>query len=132
MGEQSDFCRRLLTGTFSPWPAHEFDRDFRQFLNHDRIEATVGPAERRRGAGMNCSICRNLEQAFEAGLSEYIGARSSAYFRVCTKLAAQKNVEMERARSELEVHRLVCISAVRVFALLPERDVSTSLRQLAA
>jgi hypothetical protein len=81
---------------------------------------------------MNCSICRNLEQAFEAGLSEYVEARSSACFRVCTEFAALKNVDMERARYELEEHRLQCDSAVKVRVLLPERDVSSSLRLLLA
>jgi hypothetical protein len=47
-------------------------------------------------------------------------------------IAAKKNVYMERARYELEEHRLICVSAVRVLALLPERDLSSSLRQLAA
>jgi hypothetical protein len=32
----------------SPWSPRHFDRDFRQFLNHHRILATVGPAEIRR------------------------------------------------------------------------------------
>ena len=77
---------------------------------------------------MDCPICRGLERAVEAGLSEYIEARSSASFRVCTELAAQKNVEMERARYALGEHRLVCVSAVRVFTLLPQSDLSTSLR----
>jgi hypothetical protein len=81
---------------------------------------------------MNCPICRHLERAYKSGLSEYIGARYSAWFRVCTKLAARKNVELERARYELEEHRLVCASAVRVFLPLPGRDVPTSLRPLAA
>ena len=81
---------------------------------------------------MDCQICRGLERAFEAGLSEYIEARSSAFFRVCTKLAAYKNVEMERARYALGEHRHVCVSAIRVFTLLPQRDVSKSLRRLAA
>ena len=81
---------------------------------------------------MDCAVCRDLERAYEAGLSEYIEARSSAYFRVCTKLAARKNVEMERARYELREHRLVCIPAVLVLALLPERDGSARLKQLAA
>ena len=70
---------------------------------------------------MDCPICRDLERAFEAGLSEYIEARSSACYRVSKRLAAKKNVDMERARYELEEHRLVCVSAVRVLALLPER-----------
>jgi hypothetical protein len=81
---------------------------------------------------MDCLSCRDLERAYEAGLNEYIEARFSACFRVCTKLVARKNVDMERARYELEEHRFMCISAVKVFALLPERDVSTSLKQLAA
>jgi len=81
---------------------------------------------------MNCPRCRDLERAYKVGLSEYIEARSSAWFRVCAKLAARKNVEMERARYEVEEHRLVCVSAVRVFARLPGRAVSTSLRPLAA
>ncbi len=81
---------------------------------------------------MDCSICRDLKRAYEAGLSEYIEARSSACYQISKKLAAKKNVDMERARYELEEHRLVCASVVRVIALLPERDVSASLRQLAA
>jgi hypothetical protein len=81
---------------------------------------------------MNCSICRNLEQAFEAGLSEYVEARSSASYQLSKRLAAKKNVDMERARYELEEHRLLCVSAVRVRVLLPEWDVSSSLRPLAA
>jgi hypothetical protein len=81
---------------------------------------------------MDCPNCRDLKRAYEAGLSEYIEARSSACFTACTRLAARKNVEMERARYELEEHRFVCVSAVRVFARLPGRDVSSSLRPLAA
>lgn len=81
---------------------------------------------------MDCTICMDLKRAYEAGLSEYIEARSSVCFRLCTKLAARKNVEMERAKYELEEHRFVCVSAVRVVALLPEPAVSASFRPLAA
>ena len=77
---------------------------------------------------MGCSICRNLEQAFEAGLSEYIEARSSAGYQVSKRHAAEMNVDMERARYELEERRLVCGSAVGVFAPLPELDMSTGLK----
>jgi hypothetical protein len=80
----------------------------------------------------SCAICRDLERAYKAGLSEYIEARSSTYYRVCTELAAQKNVDVERARYELEEHRLVCVAAVTVLPLLPKRDMTTSLKQLAA
>jgi hypothetical protein len=81
---------------------------------------------------MDCRICRDLKRAFEAAISEYVEARSSVIYGVSTKLAAFKNVEMERAKSELEEHRLLCVSFVRVIAPFPERDESTSLRQLAA
>ena len=81
---------------------------------------------------MGCPICRDLERDYAAGLSEYIEARSSAYFQIFKQLAAKKNVDMERARYELEEHRLVCVSAMRGIALLPELEVTTSLRQLAA
>jgi predicted PolB exonuclease-like 3'-5' exonuclease len=101
-------------------------------LNYDRIEATIDPAERWSGTGMDCPICRDLKRTYEVGLSEYIEARSSACFQVSKRLAARKNVDMERARYELEEHRFVCVSAISVLALLPERDVSTSLKQLAA
>ena len=81
---------------------------------------------------MDCPICRDLERAYEAGLSEYIEARFSACYQVSKRLAAFKNVEMERTKSDLEEHRLVCVFAIRVLALMPERDVPTGLRQLAA
>jgi len=42
------------------------------------------------------------------------------------------NVDMERARYELEEHRLVCVTPVRALALVLERDVSSSLIPLAA
>jgi len=77
---------------------------------------------------MGCPICRELEQAYEIDLTEYIEARSSTYYSVSTEPAAYKRVDMERARYELEEHRLECGSAVRVHALSRARDVSTSLR----
>jgi hypothetical protein len=81
---------------------------------------------------MVCVICRNLEQVYEASLSEYLGARSSACYRVSKKFAARKNVDMERARYELEEHRLVCASVVRVRGHLPERVAPVNAGQLAA
>jgi hypothetical protein len=56
----------------------------------------------------HCPICENLKAACESRLSKYAEARSAAYYRVSTELAAYKNVEMGRAKSELEGHRLVC------------------------
>ncbi len=61
------------------------------------------------GMATNCRTCKDLEEACESRQSEYVEARSGAYYRVSTELAAYKNVEMERAKSELEEHRLVCV-----------------------
>jgi hypothetical protein len=59
---------------------------------------------------MDCLKCRELRQAFEFTRGKYIEARSAAYYRVSTELAAHKNVDMERARNALEEHQLVCAS----------------------
>jgi hypothetical protein len=50
---------------------------------------------------MDCLECKNLEEAFESRRSRYIEARSAAFYRVSTELAAKKNVDMERARNDL-------------------------------
>ncbi len=63
---------------------------------------------------MDCLMCKDLERAFESRRRQYIEARSAAYYRVSTELAAYENVEMERAKSDLEEHLLVCISAAKV------------------
>ncbi len=63
---------------------------------------------------MDCLICKGLERAFESRHGEYIEARSSAYYQVNTELAAYKNVNMERAKNDLEEHQLVCVSAAKV------------------
>ena len=58
---------------------------------------------------MDCLICANLERAYEARLSEYVETRTSVCYRVSTRLAAKRNVDMERARYELEEHRAACV-----------------------
>jgi len=68
---------------------------------------------------MRCVLCRNLEIAFEARRSEYTEASSLAYYRVSKKFAAYMNVEMERARAELQEHRLECLSAANESAYQP-------------
>ena len=81
---------------------------------------------------MDCLTCRDLKRAYETERSGYIEARSSAMYGLSTRLAAFRNVEMERARCELDEHRLVCVFVGNVIPLLPEPDVSTILTQLAA
>jgi hypothetical protein len=62
---------------------------------------------------VDCLMCKDLERALEYRRSQYIEARSAAYYRVSTELAAYKNVEMERAKSDLEEHQLVCVSSAK-------------------
>ena len=65
---------------------------------------------------MECSKCRELKQAFELKLTQYIEARASVFYRVSTELAASKNVDMERSRNDLYEHQLVCASGVQSHA----------------
>ncbi len=81
---------------------------------------------------MKCLVCMNLERTYLARLSEYVEARSSAGYRVSTRLAAEINVEMERARYELEEHQSVCFSALRPPTLLPAREAPAKLVSIAA
>lgn len=66
-----------------------------------------------KGVPMNCSTCQELERTYEVALSEYIEARCSEWFFLCPRVAARKNVDMERTGYELEEHRLLCVSANR-------------------
>ena len=59
---------------------------------------------------MDCLECKKLEDAFKSKLGLYIEARSAAYYRVSTELAAMKNVDMERARNDMEEHQSLCAS----------------------
>jgi len=62
---------------------------------------------------MACLICRNLERTLDFRRSKYFEARSVAYYQVSKELAAHKNVDMERAKSNLEEHQLVRVSAAK-------------------
>jgi hypothetical protein len=66
---------------------------------------------------MRCSKCSYLERALESRHSEYLTACSRTLRRVCSELAAYDFVEMERARSELKMHRSTCVSALAAMAL---------------
>jgi hypothetical protein len=56
----------------------------------------------------SCPLCLNLQLAFEARQREFIQASSLAYYLVSKKFAAYMNVEMERARIDLQDHMSVC------------------------
>jgi len=72
----------------------------------------MAPAEGLEGEVVGCSICTYLECAFKSRHGEYMTTCSEAFRRVSSKRMAYASVEMERARSELETHRTVCVSAV--------------------
>lgn len=63
---------------------------------------------------MECLTCKNLERALESRHSEYVEARSSAYYQVTTEFVAHKNVDKERAKSDLEEHLLECVAGANV------------------
>ena len=62
---------------------------------------------------MTCLICKDLERTLDYKRSKYFEARSAAYYQVSTELAAQKNVDMERAKSDLEEHQLTCVYSAK-------------------
>jgi tRNA U54 and U55 pseudouridine synthase Pus10 len=68
------------------------------------------PQIRARGKAMRCSICTDLERAFERRSDEHSKALSAICSRFSSGITAYTNVEMERARSDLDVHRSVCLS----------------------
>ena len=59
---------------------------------------------------MDCIRCADLERVFEFRLGKYTEARFAAFYLVSTELAAKKQVDMERARNDLEEHQLACDS----------------------
>jgi hypothetical protein len=63
---------------------------------------------------MTCLICRDLGRTLDSRRSKYFEARSAAYYKVSTELAAHKLVDMERAKTDLEEHLLVCVSAFKL------------------
>lgn len=61
---------------------------------------------------MDCLECKDLDRALKLTLASYLTARSAAFYRVCTAIAAKREVDMERARTDLQEHRLVCPFAI--------------------
>ena len=60
---------------------------------------------------MNCLVCKDLDRVLESRLAEYLEARSAAFYRVSTEIAAKREVDMERAKTAQQEHHLVCPSA---------------------
>jgi hypothetical protein len=62
----------------------------------------------------SCPECENLNQVFESKLSNYRAARSAVLYRISTEFAAKQQVDMERAKDDMEEHRLSCHSATKL------------------
>lgn len=56
----------------------------------------------------DCLECKDLDRVLKLTLASYLAARAAPFYRVCTDIAAKKEVDMERAKSDLQEHRLVC------------------------
>ena len=60
---------------------------------------------------MACAVCTCLECALASRHTEYIAACTGAFRQISSRLEAYRLVEMERALSDLQMHRSACHSA---------------------
>jgi hypothetical protein len=65
----------------------------------------------------SCPECENLNRIFESKRTEYRAARSAVLYRISTEFAAKQQVDMERAKSDMEEHLSSCSSATKLRAL---------------
>jgi hypothetical protein len=56
----------------------------------------------------NCPECESLNQIFESRLTGYLAARSTVLYQVSTEFAAKQQVDMERAKNDMEEHLSIC------------------------
>jgi len=61
-----------------------------------------------------CPECEILNRVFESKLNGYLAARSAVLYRISTEFAAKQQVDMERAKDDMEEHRLSCHSATKL------------------
>ena len=56
----------------------------------------------------NCPECESLNQVFESKLTAYLAARSAVLYQISTEFAARQQVDMERAKNDMEEHLSIC------------------------
>lgn len=61
-----------------------------------------------------CPQCRELDRVFRFKLTKYVESCSSAFYRVTKEFAAKNQVDMERAKNDMEEHLLICTHAAKV------------------
>jgi hypothetical protein len=57
---------------------------------------------------MNCLHCTELVRTLRFTQSKYVDARGAPFFVVSTEVAASRQVDMERAKSDLYEHQAGC------------------------
>jgi len=62
----------------------------------------------------NCPECESLNQIFESRLTGYLAARAAVLYQISTEFAAKQQVDMERAKNDMEEHRSICSFAADV------------------
>jgi hypothetical protein len=62
---------------------------------------------------VKCLVCADLARTLQVMLASYVEARSAAFYRVCSDIAAKREVDMERAKTDLLEHQIACASAIR-------------------
>jgi hypothetical protein len=60
----------------------------------------------------NCLESENLNRVYESKLTKYLPARSAVLYRISTEFAAKQQVDMERAKNDMEEHLLICPSVM--------------------
>lgn len=83
---------------------------------------------------MDCLLCKELSRLVDRSSSEYRDSRSSSFYQVSTEIAAMRQVEMERAKTNLQEHQLICDSSprIRTFSLVRFHGPALSVRQMVA
>ena len=60
----------------------------------------------------NCLESENLNRVYESKLTKYLPARSAVLYRISTEFAAKQQVDMERAKNDIQEHLLICPSVI--------------------
>jgi hypothetical protein len=74
---------------------------------------------------MDCLECRHLDRTFRRRLTLYLKACSSPYCQVSSSIAASNQVDMERAKNDMEEHLFACPLAAQM-GYTVKREVSSA------
>jgi len=72
----------------------------------------------------NCLECKDLNRIFKSELTKYLVARSATFYRISTEFAAKRQVDMERAKNNMEEHLLICPLITKARCLVPVQESS--------